>query len=152
MQKKILYKRIWNQTKTTMSMYSYLGMLTRVENLAALLTAQAGGMPVETQRLTPFSWQIKTVITTQAENQNIVTIQFRTFACHTYILPVFMLESVKFPVCIHVFSYCCVYMKRLCEFIYWIHLLLKYSSYLSTVLFQYPTKCRNRIFKTILYF
>ncbi len=39
-------------------------MLARVENLAALLAAQAGGMPVETQRLTSFSCQVKTVITT----------------------------------------------------------------------------------------
>jgi hypothetical protein len=52
-----------------LSMYSYLGMLARVENLAALLTAQAGRMPIKPQRLTSFSCQVKTVITTQAGNQ-----------------------------------------------------------------------------------
>ncbi len=70
-----------NTKKDDVEHVRYLGMLTGVENLAALLTAQAGGMPVETQRLTPFSCQVKTVITTQAENQNSVTIQFHSFAC-----------------------------------------------------------------------
>jgi hypothetical protein len=99
-----------------LSMYSYLGMLARVENLAALLTAQAGRMPVETQRLTPFSCHIKTV-TTQAENQIIVTIQFHSFACHSITLYILYQPNSLYAYMAFLTAVC-VYMKRLCEFIY----------------------------------
>ncbi len=48
-------QKIYNKDDDEYVLYTYLGMLTRVENLAALLTAQARGMPVEPKRLTPFS-------------------------------------------------------------------------------------------------